>query len=121
MLAAEYDRCLEHSSVIRPEARPNSRHVYCLYTIRTGDRDRLQSELEGAGIQTAVHYPLPIHLMSAYADSRYKAGDLPIAERCAESVLSLPLYPQMKRQQVEEVAARICELRPQRVQETIHS
>jgi len=120
-LAAEYDRCLEHSSVIRPEARPDSRHVYCLYTIRSGDRDSLQSELEGAGIQTAVHYPLPIHLMSAYADRRYKAGDFPIAERCADSVLSLPLYPQMKRQQVEEVAARICELRPQRVQETIHS
>ena len=48
--------------------------------------------LEAAGIQTAVHYPLPIHLMPAYADSRYKAGDFPVAEACAKTVLSLPLH-----------------------------
>ncbi len=71
---------------------PEGRHVYCLYTIRAVDRDALQRGLEAEGIQTAVHYPLPIHLMPAYADSRYKAGDFPVAEACAKTVLSLPLH-----------------------------
>jgi dTDP-4-amino-4,6-dideoxygalactose transaminase len=106
--AAEYDRLLEDSSVIRPQVTPDSRHVYCLYTIRASDRDGLQRGLEAAGIQTAVHYPLPIHLMHAYADARYKAGDFPMAEACANTVLSLPLYPQMTTSHVEQVASSIC-------------
>jgi dTDP-4-amino-4,6-dideoxygalactose transaminase len=117
--AVEYDGLLERSGVTRPQAMPDSRHAYCLYTIRTADRDALQRGLEAAGIQTAVHYPLPIHLMPAYADARYKTGDFPVAEACANTVLSLPLYPQMSSLQVEQVAARICELSPHKVQETI--
>ncbi len=116
--ASEYDRLLELSAVARPEAAPDSRHVYCLYTIRTADRDALQRELAAAGIQTAVHYPLPIHLMPAYADSRYKAGDFPVAEACANTVLSLPLYSQITSREIEEISSRICELRPTTFQET---
>jgi dTDP-4-amino-4,6-dideoxygalactose transaminase len=117
--AAEYHRLLESSGVTRPEATPDSRHVYCLYTIRAADRDGLQRELAAAGIQTAVHYPLPIHLMPAYADSRYDAGDFPVAEACANTVLSLPLYSQITSREVEEVSTRICELRPKTLQEAI--
>ncbi len=106
-LAAEYDGLLEDSSVTRPQAMPNSRHVYCLYTIRATDRDGLQRGLENAGIQTAVHYPLPIHWMPAYADARYQAGDFPVAEACANTVLSLPLHPRMTIAQVKEVASSI--------------
>ncbi len=116
--ASEYDRLLELSAVARPEAAPDSRHVYCLYTIRTADRDALQRELAAAGIQTAVHYPLPIHLMPAYADSRYKAGDFPVAEACANTVLSLPLYSQITSREIEEISSIICELRPTTFQET---
>jgi len=112
LLAAGYDRLLEDSSVTRPREMPESRHVYCLYTIRTSDRDGLQRALEAAGIQTAVHYPLPIHLMPAYTDARYKTGDFPAAEDCARSVLSLPLHPRMTMEQVEEVASQICKLAP---------
>jgi len=119
--AAEYDALLEDSGVIYPQARANSRHVYCLYTIRTADRDRLQKGLEAAGIQTAVHYPLPIHLMPPYADSRYGVGDFPLAEACANSVLSLPLHPHLSAAQVEQVAAQVCKLAPQKIQETILS
>ena len=113
--AAEYDRGLEGSAVTRPESLPGVRHVYCLYTIRAEDRDALQKGLAAAGIQSAVHYPLPIHLMPAYADSRYKAGDFPVAEACAKTVLSLPLYSRLSAKQVEEVAARVCELAPQAI------
>src|SRR5271170_4990024 len=103
--AAEYDRLLQHSGVTRPQTLADSRHAYCLYTIRAEDRDALQKGLEAGGIQTAVHYPLPIHLMPAYSDARYKAGDFPVAEACAKTVLSLPLHSHLSTRQVEEVAA----------------
>jgi dTDP-4-amino-4,6-dideoxygalactose transaminase len=109
-LAAEYDRLLEDANVVLPRALPEVRHVYCLYTIQVDERGKLQKELEDSGIQTAVHYPLPIHLMPAYADARYKAGDFPVAEACAGRVLSLPLYPQMTKYQVERVAGEIIRL-----------
>src|SRR5271170_1199858 len=63
--AAEYDRLLEPSGVTLPKTSDDSRPVYCLYTIRAPDRDALQRGLQAEGIQTAVHYPLPIHLMPA--------------------------------------------------------
>jgi dTDP-4-amino-4,6-dideoxygalactose transaminase len=119
--AAQYDRLLQQAAVIRPQASAESRHVYCLYTIRTADRDGLQRQLQAVGIQTAVHYPVPIHLMTAYADSRYKSGDFPVAEACADTVLSLPLYSQIKLQEIERVAARICELRSEKVHEILYS
>jgi dTDP-4-amino-4,6-dideoxygalactose transaminase len=109
--AAQYDRLLEHSGVTPPQTIPNARHVYCLYTIRASDRDALQQSLEASKIQTAVHYPLPIHLMPAYADPRYKAGDFPVAEACANTVLSLPLYSHITAQQVEQVAEQVCQRR----------
>jgi dTDP-4-amino-4,6-dideoxygalactose transaminase len=117
-LAGEYDCLLEDADVMRPVSPADARHVYCLYTIQADDRDRLQKELENAGIQTAVHYPLPIHLMPAYADARYKAGDFPVAEACARRVLSLPLYPQMTKHQVHRVAGEIIRLLPNKNQES---
>jgi dTDP-4-amino-4,6-dideoxygalactose transaminase len=117
-LAAEYDRLLEDADLMRPVSPTDARHVYCLYTIQADDRDRLQRELEGAGIQTAVHYPLPIHLMPAYADARYKAGDFPVAEACARRVLSLPLYPQMAKHQVQRVTSEIIRFLPNKNQES---
>ncbi len=120
-LAADYDRLLRDSAVISPATRPQARHVYCLYTIRSTDRDSLQRQLASEGIQTAVHYPLPIHLMPAYADARYKAGDFPVAEACADTVLSVPLYPQMSSAQVAEVSAQISRLAPPKHQESLLS
>ena len=117
-LAAEYDRLLGDAGVVRPARQASMRHVYCLYTIQVDDRERLQSELAQVGIQTSVHYPLPIHLMPAYADARYKAGAFPMAEACARRVLSLPLYPQMTTYQAGRVASEIVRLAPQKNQES---
>lgn len=119
--AAEYDRLLGNSGVRPPQVLPDSRHVYCLYTIRAADRDQLQRGLEGAGIQTAVHYPVPIHLMPAYADARYKAGDFPAAEACANTVLSLPLHSHLSTAQVEQVASEIRALSSKKDQESFAS
>ena len=117
-LAAEYDRLLDDAGVVRPRVRADVRHVYCLYTIQVEERERVQKNLEDSGIQTAVHYPLPIHLMPAYADPRYKAGDFPVAEACARRVLSLPLYPQMPKYQVERVVDKIIRVVPENNQES---
>jgi len=119
--AAEYDRLLQHASITRPHALAGGRHVYCLYTIRVADRDALQQGLEAAGIQSAVHYPLPIHLMPAYTDARYKAGDFPAAEECARTVLSLPMHSHLTLSQVEQVASEICALSSKKNHEPVVS
>jgi dTDP-4-amino-4,6-dideoxygalactose transaminase len=118
-LAAEYDRLLRDTSVTTPATLRDARHVYCLYTIRAENRDELQRGLAAADIQTAIHYPAPIHLMPAYADVRYKAGDLPVAEACARTVLSLPLYPQLNCAQVAKVAAAVARLARRKIQEPL--
>ncbi len=118
-LAAEYDRLLKNADVVCPSTLPGARHVYCLYTIRAAHRDALQRDLELAGIQTAVHYPTPIHLMPAYADERYKAGDFPAAEACAQTVLSLPLHAHMSYEQVAEVSDRVLQLAGKKSHETV--
>jgi dTDP-4-amino-4,6-dideoxygalactose transaminase len=119
--AAAYDRLLEDVDVICPAVIPGVRHVYCLYTIQAADRDGLQHRLEAAGIQTAVHYPLPIHLMPAYSDERYKAGDFPAAEACARSVLSIPVFEHLSGAQVEQVASEISQLAGKKHHETVFS
>jgi len=70
-------------------------HVYHQYTILTTRRERIMTTLAEAGIASAVYYPIPLHLQRAYADLGYKAGDLPVAERLAGEVLSLPIYPEL--------------------------
>jgi dTDP-4-amino-4,6-dideoxygalactose transaminase len=120
-LAAEYDSLLEDAGVRRPTVSPDVRHVYCLYTIQCSARDELQQGLESAGIKTAVHYPVPIHLMPAYADERYKDGDFPIAEAAARTVLSLPLYPHMNSGQARQVAHEVHRLSRKAGQETLLS
>ena len=121
VLASEYDRSLEEAGVVRPSTHADGRHVYCLYTIQADHRDRLQKELEEVGVQTAVHYPLPIHLMPAYTDVRYKAGDFPVAEACARRVLSLPMNPYLTKNQVQQVASEITRLTAPKNQETAFS
>ena len=69
------------------------------------DRDDLQQELQADGVQTGLHYPIPVHLQQAHADLGYAAGDFPQSEAAAREVLSLPMYPEMTSTQVEHVSA----------------
>jgi dTDP-4-amino-4,6-dideoxygalactose transaminase len=94
-----------------PKARPGCRHVYHVYVVRTGDRDKLRDVLGEQGIQTGTHYPIPVHLQAAHADLGYHAGDFPVAEQAAREVLSLPIFPEMTREQVQTVAAAVSEAR----------
>jgi len=84
-------------------------HYYHAYVIRTKDRDNLAAYLKDAGIQTAVRYPVPMHLQPALAYLGYKKGDFPMAERWAEENLNLPIYPEMPESHVEYVAEKIRE------------
>jgi len=86
---------------------PWARHVYHQYTIRTERRDELQKVLQNNGIQTGIHYGLPVHLQPAYADLGYPRNSLPQSEKAAQQVLSLPLYPEMTDDQIETVARSI--------------
>jgi len=86
---------------------PYSTHIYHLFIIETDQRDALRRYLETAGIQTGIHYPKPIHLQEAYADTGYRRGDFPYAERLAGRILSLPMYPELKHGQIQHVADEI--------------
>jgi dTDP-4-amino-4,6-dideoxygalactose transaminase len=93
----------------RPVEAENRRHVYHIYAVRSRDRDGLQQALQAGGVQSGLHYPIPVHLQKAHADLGYIAGDFPVSERAAREVLSLPIYPEMTARQVEQVVATVKE------------
>ncbi len=86
---------------------PCCTHVYHLFIIETDHRDALQKHLSEAGIQTAIHYPVPIHLQPAYAELGYRRGDLPQAERLADRILSLPMFPTLTAGELTYVTTKI--------------
>jgi dTDP-4-amino-4,6-dideoxygalactose transaminase len=103
--AATYARLLAGTGVSVPRERPGGRHVHHVYAVRLAQRDAWRAALTDAGVQTGVHYPIPVHLQPAYADLGYERGDFPVAERLAEEVLSLPMFPELTETQIGEVAA----------------
>jgi dTDP-4-amino-4,6-dideoxygalactose transaminase len=90
-----------------PQELPYARHIYHLYVVQTEARDELQKHLTAAGIQTGIHYPVPVHLQPAYASLGHRAGDFPVAERQAARVLSLPMFPELTGEQIERVAEAV--------------
>ncbi len=104
--AAAYARLLG-GTVSVPAERPGSRHVYHVFAVRLADRDAWRAKLAEAGIQTGVHYPIPVHLQPAYRDLGYSRGDFPVAETAAGEVLSLPMFPELTDAQIEDVASRL--------------
>jgi len=105
--AARYDRLLAGSGVPTPAAMPYARHVYHIYAVRTGQRQAWQDALQAQGIQTGIHYPIPVHLLPAFADLGYRAGQFPHSEKAANEVLSLPMFPELTEDQCEEVCRAI--------------
>ena len=85
-------------------ALPISRHVYHVYAIRVEERDEIISFLNERGIQCGVHYPVPIHLQTAYQALGYKTGSLPVSERIASELISLPMFPELTEAQIAAVA-----------------
>jgi dTDP-4-amino-4,6-dideoxygalactose transaminase len=108
--AAEYTRRLvEIRGVMPPLVSEGYEHVFHQYTIRVEKRDELQRSLQENRIGSAVYYPMPLHLQPIYASLGYKKGDFPHAERAAQEVLSLPMYPELRMEQVDRVTRAIGE------------
>ena len=107
--AARYDRLLRGAGLALPRQMPYARHVYHLYVVRSEARDELQRRLAATGVQTGIHYPVPIHLQPAYAALGHRPGDFPEAERQAASVLSLPMFAELTDEQIDRVAGAVGE------------
>ncbi|MGQ9647382.1 MAG: DegT/DnrJ/EryC1/StrS family aminotransferase [Thermodesulfobacteriota bacterium] len=105
--ASIYTKLLESAEIVCPIEREPVRHVYHLYVIRTKKRDSLQAFLKEHGVGTLIHYPTPIHLQNAYKKLGYHKGDLPVTEKCAEEVLSLPFYPELTTEEMKQVQEQI--------------
>src|SRR5713226_6772569 len=106
--AAEYDRLFSQIPGVMPPLAPEGfEHVYHQYTIRIEQRDDLQKFLSERKIGSTVYYPYPLHLQPLYSALGHKAGDFPHAERAALEVLSLPMYPELRKEQIARVVETI--------------
>ena len=103
-IARRYDELLDGLPIARPPLPRGEEHVFHLYVVRTPKRDALREHLAGRGIGTGVHYPIPCHLQQGAAELGLRRGSLPITERLADEVLSLPMYPELTDAQLESVA-----------------
>jgi dTDP-4-amino-4,6-dideoxygalactose transaminase len=106
-LAREYAEALAGLDVSIPEEMPGTRHVYHVYGIRVQQRDEFQNSLRGEGIQTAIHYPIPVHLQPAFAELGHRRGDFPNAEAITAEELSLPMYAELSFNAVLQVAEAV--------------
>jgi len=97
------------SQVQCPVDQEHDRAVYHTFVIQADRRDELKAHLAEKGVATAIHYPVPIHLHKAAEHLGYSNGDFPVSERQAGRIISLPIYPELRAEQLEYVAASVCE------------
>ncbi|HOG45616.1 MAG TPA: DegT/DnrJ/EryC1/StrS family aminotransferase [Anaerolineae bacterium] len=108
-LAGLYGGRLAGGPVALPAEMPYGEHVYHLYVVRSAWRDELQRFLAARGVQTGIHYPVPVHLQPAYSRLGCGPGALPVTERLAAEILSLPMFPELSADDAGRVAAAVCE------------
>jgi dTDP-4-amino-4,6-dideoxygalactose transaminase len=108
-VAARYDEQLASHGIDTPRRPMGLEHVYHVYAIRVADRDEVRRRLGAAGIATGIHYPTPVHLQPAYESLGYGLNSLPVSERLATELLSLPVFPEMTDAQVDEVCRGVTE------------
>lgn len=106
--AAYYSKLLKDvDGVIFPQEPEWSKGVFHLYVIKVENRDEVQKKLAELGVSTGLHYPIPLHLQNAYKFLGYKKGDFPITEKHAEQLLSLPMFPELKKEEIEYVVSTL--------------
>ena len=106
--ASQYEAKLSPCGISRASEVSGRRHVYHVYSIFHSERDKLQDTLKDSGIHTGKHYPIPVHLQKPYLYLAYREGDFPVSERVAREQLSLPLFPELKEEDVNRVSDAIC-------------
>ncbi len=99
-----YNRRFAGAQLTRPGEKPYAHHIYNQYSICVADRDGLRDRLKQEGIGYEIYYPLPLHLQKCFLHLGYREGDLPVSESCAQSVISLPIYPMLTEPEREFVA-----------------
>lgn len=102
-LASEDETRRNAMPVILPLDAGWGRHIYHLYQLRVRDRELLMAHLKSCNVGSEVYYPLPLHLQACFSDLGYKAGDMPHAERAAQTSLAAPIYPELNPEQIERV------------------
>ncbi|MCL5069990.1 MAG: DegT/DnrJ/EryC1/StrS family aminotransferase, partial [Actinobacteria bacterium] len=106
-IAKRYINELSGLPIILPSYLPENIHVFHLYIIRVAQRDKFMKFLLNEGINTIIHYPIPMHLQPAYKFLGYKKEDLPVTEKLSEEILSIPIYPELEDAEVDYVIAII--------------
>lgn len=106
-LAARYAALLSRLPLTLPACRPDAEPVYHQYVVRVANRWETKEKLEQKGVRTAVHYPVPAHLQDAYRALGHGPGAFPVSERSAAEVLSLPLFPTLRAEELDRVAAAV--------------
>jgi dTDP-4-amino-4,6-dideoxygalactose transaminase len=102
--AEVYNQVLRNAKgIVLPEESENCEHMYHLYVVRVKARKQFQDYLQSNGIGTSIHYPIPLHLQKAYRDLEYKEDDFPIAEKYAKEFVSMPMFPELNREEIEYV------------------
>jgi dTDP-4-amino-4,6-dideoxygalactose transaminase len=109
-----YDQLLSEK-VQTPVEAPGNRHAFHLYAVRVSDREAVRRDLDAAEIQTGIHYPVPVHLQPAWSALGYRRGQFPVSESAASEVLSLPMYPELRDDDIAEVAERLAQARARRI------
>lgn len=95
--------------IITPLEMSYAKHIYHLYVVRVNEREKFQTFLKEAQIGTSIHYPIPLHLQKAYRNLGYKEGDFPVSEKVAKEVISLPMFPELTKHEIEYVCEKIKE------------
>jgi dTDP-4-amino-4,6-dideoxygalactose transaminase len=89
--------------VASPITKADRTHVFQTYAILVPDRDKVVEAMKAQGIGVLIHYPIGLHLQEAYRELGYKKGDFPVAEKVADQVMSLPMFPHLTKEQIETV------------------
>ncbi len=108
--AARYLERLRDSGIGLPATHPQAEPVWHLFVVRVQERKAVQQELTRNGIATGIHYPVPLHLQPAYHHLAIPEGSLPVTERAASEILSLPMYPELTSEQVDAISAAVAVL-----------
>lgn len=99
-----------HQSLITPIIANNCTSAWAQYSVRVKNRDEVQNKLKEQGIPTAVHYPMPLHMQECYSYLGYKEGDFPIAEKVSKEIMSLPMNPYLKDDEIEYICKNLLKL-----------
>jgi dTDP-4-amino-4,6-dideoxygalactose transaminase len=106
--ASIYSKLLQgKNNIVIPVEESYAKHVYHVFAIRIKRRDSVCEELKKKGISVLVHYPIPLHLQEAYKELRYKKGDFPVAERVSQEIVSLPMYPHLKEEDIKKISGAL--------------